>query len=81
MNLLELGREVATARKAKGLSQTALGRAAGLSRQTISALERGVIPDLGVRKLVHLLEVLGLELGVRPAGHPVTLDDLKAARR
>jgi transcriptional regulator with XRE-family HTH domain len=81
MDLPGVGREVAAARKASGLSQTALGRAAGLSRPTISALERGVIPDLGVQKLIRLLEVLDLELLVRPAGHPVTLDDLKARPR
>jgi transcriptional regulator with XRE-family HTH domain len=81
MNLAELGAEVARARKGKGLSQTDLGRAAGLARQTISALERGAIAELGVQKLVRLLEVLDLELLVRPAGHPVTLDDLKPKPR
>lgn len=81
MNLSELGAEVARARKEKRLSQTDLGRAAGLARQTISALERGAIPDLGVQKLVRLLEVLDLELLVRPAGHPVTLDDLRPGPR
>jgi transcriptional regulator with XRE-family HTH domain len=77
ITLTELGAEVARARKVKRLSQAELGRAAGLARQTISALERGAIPDLGVRKLVRLLEVLDLDLLVRPAGHPVTLDDLR----
>lgn len=81
MNLAELGAEVARARKEKGLSQTDLGRAAGLARQTISALERGAIPELGVQKLVRVFEVLNLELLVRPAGHPVTLDDLKPKPR
>jgi transcriptional regulator with XRE-family HTH domain len=81
MNLTELGAEVARARKEKRLSQTALGDAAGLARQTISALERGAIPDLGVQKLVRVFEVLGLELLVRPVGHPVTLDDLRPTPR
>jgi transcriptional regulator with XRE-family HTH domain len=77
MTLTDFGAEVARARKGKRLSQTDLGRAAGLARQTISALERGAISDLGVQKLVRVLEVLDLELLVRPAGHPVTLDDLR----
>ena len=81
MNLAELCAEVARARKEKRLSQSDLGRAAGLARQTISALERGAIPELGVRKLVRVFEVLDLELLVRPAGHPVTLDDLKPKPR
>lgn len=81
MNLIELGAEVARARKEKHLSQTELGAAAGLARQTLSALERGAIADLGAQKLVRVLEVLGLELLVRPVGHPVTLDDLRPAPR
>lgn len=77
MNLKELGAEIAVRRNAHRLSQTQLGQLAGLSRQTISALERGVISDLGVQKLMNLLEVLDLELVLRPHGHPVTLDDLR----
>jgi transcriptional regulator with XRE-family HTH domain len=76
MNLADLGRSVAAARRARRLSQTELGRAAGLSRQTISELERGVVPDLGVRKVARVLEVLELELLVRPEGHPAALDGL-----
>jgi transcriptional regulator with XRE-family HTH domain len=81
MKLSEIGAEIASARKSKRLSQTELGRVAGLARQTISALERGVIPDLGVQKLVRVLEVLDLDLFVRPMGHPVTLDDLRPKPR
>jgi transcriptional regulator with XRE-family HTH domain len=77
----DLGNEIARARRAKRLSQTELGVAAGLARQTISALERGVITDLGIKKLMRLLEVLDLELVVRAAGHPVTLDDLRPRSR
>lgn len=77
MTPAEIGAEIARLRKLKRLSQTELGRAAGLARQTISALERGAISDLGVHKLIRVLEALDLELRVRPAGHPVTLDDLR----
>ena len=76
MTIGDVGTAVARARKARGLSQTTLARASGLSRQTISALERGAIPDLGVKKLMRVLEVLDLDFVVRQAGHPVTLDDL-----
>lgn len=81
MTLPDIGTEVARARKASGLSQTELARASGLSRQTISALERGAIRDLGVSKLTRLLEVLDLDIVVRQAGHPVTLDDLMPKAR
>jgi transcriptional regulator with XRE-family HTH domain len=81
MTLTEIGTEIARARKAAGLTQTDLAHATGLSRQTISALERGAVPDLGVRKLLRVLEALDLDVVVRQAGHPVTLDDLAPASR
>jgi transcriptional regulator with XRE-family HTH domain len=77
MDVTELGRQVALVRRRQQLSQTELGAAVGLSRQTISALERGDISDLGVRKVLRLLEALDLTLVVRPIGHPITLDDLR----
>jgi transcriptional regulator with XRE-family HTH domain len=77
MTLTEVGIEVARARRARGLSQSDLARASALSRQTISALERGAIPDIGVRKLIRILEALDLDFLLRPAGHSVTLDDLR----
>ena len=77
MDLTELGRQVARSRKAQKLSQTELAVATGLSRQTVSALERGDVSDLGIRKVLRLLEALDLTLVVRPMGHPVTLDDLR----
>lgn len=77
MDLDELGRQVATARRQRGLSQTELAAAAGLSRQTISSLERGDLGDLGIRKVLRVLDALDLTLVVRPAAHLVTLDDLR----
>ena len=77
MTLAELGSEVARVRKERHLSQTDLARAAAVSRQSISLLERGVLSDLGVQKVMRVLDALDLELVVRPVGHPVTLDDLR----
>lgn len=76
-NLASISAEVAAARKRADLTQHALAQAAGLSRQTIAALERGTVSDLGVRKLLRVLEVLDLTLAIRPRGHPLTLDDLR----
>ena len=77
MTLTELGSEVARVRKERRLSQTDLARAAAVSRQSISLLERGAVSDLGVQKVMRVLDALDLELVVRPVGHPVTLDDLR----
>lgn len=78
MDLKELGRQIATTRREHGHTQAGLARAAGLSRQTVSALERGDLGDLGVRKVLRLLDALNLTLVVRRAGHRLTLDDMKA---
>jgi len=66
MKAEELGFLIRKARTAKGLTQAALAREAGLSRTTINQLENGTFSDLGVRKIVALLETLGLALEVRP---------------
>lgn len=52
----------------------------GMSRTTISQIESGSIQEIGVRKLIRILEYLNLELRVRPAGLPPTLDELRGER-
>jgi transcriptional regulator with XRE-family HTH domain len=76
MELEELGRQISRVRRDRRISQDELAHACGLSRQTISGLERGELTDLGLRKLERLLEALDLDLAIRPRHHPVTLDDL-----
>jgi len=63
-----LGAAVRAARRRLGLTQGALAAACGLSRQTVTQVERDSFPDLGVRKVARLLAALGLELRVQPAG-------------
>jgi transcriptional regulator with XRE-family HTH domain len=75
--LFEIGELVRKARKERGISQACIARALGMSRTTIGQIENGVIQDIGVRKLIRILEFLGLELRARPAGRPPTLDELR----
>jgi len=76
VELEELGRRISRARRDRRISQDELAHACGLSRQTLSGLERGELTDLGLRKLERLLEALDLQLALRPLRHPITLDDL-----
>ena len=76
-DLNSIGSEIASQRKALGLSQTALAKAAGVSRATLGALENGRSGELGFSKVGKILAVLGLELKVQEANpRRPTLDEL-----
>ena len=75
--LFEIGEDIRRERKARKMTQAHLAEQLGMSRATISQIENGTVQDVGVRKLIRILEVLGLELRVRPAGLPPTLDELR----
>jgi transcriptional regulator with XRE-family HTH domain len=75
--LFNIGQQIREARKKSGISQAELAKALGMSRTTIGQIENGSVQEVGVRKLIRILEFLGLELRVRPAGQPPTLDELR----
>ena len=75
--LFDIGKQIQLARKGRELTQAKLGKALGMSRTTIGQIEKGTVQDIGVRKLIRLLEFLGLELRVRPLGRPPTLEELR----
>lgn len=60
----EIGHRIRVARKAKGMTQIALAQSAGLSRTTINQLESGAFPDIGVKKLLSILDALGIDLAL-----------------
>lgn len=62
MQLYEIGQHVVQRRTELQLSQAQLARLSGLSRLTINQLESGRLKDLGVAKLMQLLNVLGLDV-------------------
>lgn len=64
-DLAALGRELRLARLSHDLSQTAAGRAAGLSHATWSRLERGLASGMSVIDLARASAVVGLDLRVR----------------
>ena len=67
MRLQELGFEIRKKRLALGLTQAQLADTAGVSRTTVNQFESGIFPDLGVRKVISLLDQLGLTLDVQSA--------------
>jgi transcriptional regulator with XRE-family HTH domain len=75
--LYEIGQNIRHERKRRKLTQGQLAEVLGMSRATISQIENGTVQEIGFRKILRILEVLGLELKVRPAGSPPTLDELQ----
>ncbi len=79
--LLDIGKNIRRERKRRKLTQASLAELLGMSRTTIGQIENGSVQDIGVRKIIRILEVLGLELRVRPAGLPPTLEELREEER
>jgi transcriptional regulator with XRE-family HTH domain len=75
--LFEIGTEIKKVRKRRNITQEKMAKDLGMGRSTICQIESGVVQDIGVRKLIRILEYLGLELRVRTAGAPPTLDELR----
>lgn len=75
--LFEIGEEIRRERKRRKISQEKMAKDLGMSRATVSQIESGTVREIGARKLIRILDYLGLELRVRPAGLPPTLDELR----
>ena len=78
--LQELGEAVATRRKALGLRQHAVAEQAGITPESLSRFERGRSAELGARKLLAVLAVLGMEINLLPVGQSGMLDELRRER-
>ena len=78
--LFEIGADIRKERKRRKISQANMAHDLVMSRTTISQIESGSVQEIGVRKLIRILEYLNLELRVRPAGAPPTLDELRGER-
>jgi len=77
MNMYDIGQEIFKARKEKRWSQQKLADVSGISRSSISLIESGSVTDLGLRRVINLCNVLGLEVTVSPKGSPKSLNDMK----
>ncbi len=75
--LPSIGEQIATKRKASGLTQTALAKKAGVGLSTLDALENGRMGELGYSKVSSILSALGLELKLQEtSARRPTLDEL-----
>jgi len=77
MDLIDIGGQVRSARKGRGLSQSKLAELSGVSRARLDALENGRASDIGFKNVVRILNAVGLDIRVGPANaRRPTLDDL-----
>ena len=65
--LSSLGEQIATKRKALGLTQPTLAKKARVGLSTLDALENGRLGELGYSKITNILTALGLELKLQEA--------------
>jgi transcriptional regulator with XRE-family HTH domain len=75
-----LGNAIREARRRQKLTQSALAKATGIGRSTLSQIENGAVTDIGIRKIIRVLDYIGLELTTRPQGAPPTLEELRRDR-
>lgn len=72
-----MGQRIREARKSMQLTQAELAAMHGMSRNTVAAIEKGTIPEIGIRKVMALCTALGLEMVIQPRRGRPTLDDLR----
>lgn len=77
MDLQTLGETLANLRQEQRISQQTLADHLGISRATINALENARAGDVGVRKVMKILDYLGYELTIRQKSPFPTLEELR----
>ena len=80
MDFKEFGAHIAQLRKSKKVSQQQLSNDLGISRATISSLENGTSSDVGIKKILQILDYLGYELTSKDKSPFPTFEELRDAR-
>jgi transcriptional regulator with XRE-family HTH domain len=77
MDFQALGKEVQRLRHERGISQQLLAEHLAISRATINSLENGRSGDIGIRKVMKILDYLGVELTIRDKSPFRTFEELR----
>ena len=78
MDMFEIGAAIRAARAQRKLNQEQVGKMLGMSRATISGIETGKVVEVGVRKLMALCAVVGLDVSVGVRRPYPTLQELRS---
>ena len=76
VDIEEVGEQLRARRRALGMSQTEVAALNRINRVTLSRLENGKLPEIGIRKVMAICATLGLELTLKVASQRPTLLDL-----
>ena len=76
MNFKELGKEIASLRKRKKVSQKELSENLHISRATISSFENGNSVDIGFKKVLQIIDYLGFQLALKEKTELPVFEDI-----
>lgn len=80
MDFYSIAEQVRTLRKQQGISQVQMAEDLQISRATLSAFEAGRSGDLGLKKVIAMLDYLGFELRLREKSPFPTFEELLDAQ-
>ncbi len=66
MTPYDLGETIRKLRKEQKLSQSDVAKHAGISRPTLSKIERGILANVSIRALFLVLDAIGYEVEIVP---------------
>ncbi len=80
MDFKEFGESIALMRKDKKISQVQMAKDLNISRATISSLENAKTVDIGIKKILQIIDYLGYELVFKEKSAFPTFEELRDER-
>ncbi len=80
MDFKKFGKSITLMRKDKKISQEQMAKDLNISRATISSLENAKTVDIGIRKILQIIDYLGYELDFKEKSAFPTFEELRDER-
>ncbi|MGO1247293.1 MAG: helix-turn-helix domain-containing protein [Oceanisphaera sp.] len=80
MGYLEIGQTIRELRQHKKISQQQMAEHLAMSRTTINAFELGRSGDVGLKKVMKMLDYLGYEVAIREKSPFPTFEEIRDGR-
>jgi len=77
MDFKEFGEKIVQLRKKRHISQSKLAEDIGISRATLSSFENGRAVDIGFKKVLQIVDYLGIELFLKEKTPFPTFEELR----